>query len=166
MKKALFLMVAAAVATVPISVNAAEQYAPVAGISAEMREISMEPVQPENPTVEEEIELLARLINAEVGNVKDDDCLYACGSVVLNRVKAKDFPDTIYGAIYQDKPTIQYACTVDGNIDKDPTDRSMEIAEDLLRNGTTIPEDVIYQAEFRQGSGIWKRYKNVVFSRR
>lgn len=44
MKKALFLMVAAAVATVPVSVNAAEQYAPVAGISAEMREISMEPV--------------------------------------------------------------------------------------------------------------------------
>ena len=55
MKKALFLMVATAVATVPVSVNAAEQYAPVAGISAEMRDISMEPVQQENPTVEEEM---------------------------------------------------------------------------------------------------------------
>lgn len=55
MKKALFLTVAAAVAMVPVSINAAEQYAPVAGISAEMREISMEPVQPENPTVEEEM---------------------------------------------------------------------------------------------------------------
>lgn len=109
-----------------------------------------------------ELRLLASLIFAEVGCIEDDECLYACGSVVLNRVLAEDFPDTIRGVIYQDNP-LQYACTVDGNIYQEPSRRCIRIAKDLLVNGSTLPEDVIYQAEFVQGSGIYKQYENMYF---
>lgn len=109
-----------------------------------------------------ELRLLASLIFAEVGCIEDDECLYACGSVVLNRVRAEDFPDTIRGVIYQDNP-LQYACTVDGNLYQEPSRRCIRIAKDLLVNGSTLPEDVIYQAEFVQGSGIYKQYANMYF---
>ena len=109
-----------------------------------------------------ELRLLASLIFAEVGCIEDDECLYACGSVVLNRVRAEDFPDTIRGVIYQDNP-LQYACTVDGNLYQEPSRRCIRIAKDLLVNGSTLPEDVIYQAEFVQGSGIYKQYENMYF---
>lgn len=109
-----------------------------------------------------ELRLLASLIHAEVGCIENDECLYACGSVVLNRVRAEDFPDTIRGVIYQEDP-LQYACTVDGNLYQEPSKRCIRIAKDLLQNGSTLPENVIYQAEFVQGSGIYKQYNNVYF---
>lgn len=111
----------------------------------------------------EDIYLLASLIHAEVGSVPDDECLYACGSVVLNRMASEEFPDTLEGVIYQSEPTVQYACTIDGNLDKEPDDRCLEIAEELLHTKSRLPEDVVYQAEFEQGSGVYKRFENVVF---
>ncbi|MCD8295838.1 MAG: cell wall hydrolase [Clostridia bacterium] len=163
---------------------------PTAGISAQVTEwLADEPESVENdiPEVSEPLEvvpdpieedmepmgndvdfdemyLLARLIYAEAGSVKDDECLYAVGSVVLNRMADPDYPDTMWGVIYQTYPTLQYQCTEDGHINWEPDERCLEIAEDLLRFGPTIPADVVYQSEFLQGSGVWKRFENVVFS--
>lgn len=114
------------------------------------------------PVNQDDLELLARLIHAEVGCIQDDECLYYCGSVVLNRVAAGDFPDTIREVIYQNEP-VQYACTIDGNINEEPTEREYEIAADILRHGSYIPSNVIYQSEFTQGSREYKRFENVIF---
>ena len=104
----------------------------------------------------EDIDLLAHLLYAEAGSSWiADETLYYVGSVVLNRVNSDLYPDTLYEVIYQRKPCVQYACIVDGNIEKDPTERCYRIAEDLLRNGSVLPENVIYQAEFKQGSGVY-----------
>ncbi len=113
----------------------------------------------ENPTKTVDIndlELLAHLIYAEAGySWMAEETLYYVGSVVLNRVNSDLYPDTLYDVIYQTDPCLQYACTVDGNIEKTPTERCYRIAEDLLRNGSVLPENVIYQAEFKQGSGVY-----------
>jgi len=110
---------------------------------------------------EEDIELLAHLIFAEAGSDWiEDETLYYVGSVVLNRVNSDLFPDTIYEVIYQRG---QYACTWDGNINKTPTERCYVIAEDLLRNGSVLPEEVVFQAEFTQGSGVYAYQDNLYF---
>ena len=110
---------------------------------------------------EEDLELLAHLIFAESGSDWiEDETLYYVGSVVLNRVNSDLFPDTIYDVIYQRG---QYACTWDGNIEKTPTERCYVIAEDLLRNGSVLPEEVVFQAEFTQGSGVYAYQDNLYF---
>ena len=147
-----------------------EEVAPVqpdletcAGISKKVQQYTEEPLEPD-PVNEGERELLAHLIYAEAGGVESDACLYYVGSVVLNRMKDKDFPDTMWEVIYQTEPTLQYACIADGNINKQPDARCYEVAEALLKYGSVIPGNVVYQAEFKQGSGIWKEVDGVTFS--
>lgn len=76
------------------------------------------------------------------------------GSVVLNRVNSNRYPDSIKDVVF-DKG--QYACTWDGNYDKEPSERSIEVAKYLLENGSQIPYYVLYQAEFKQGDEVWKQ---------
>ena len=83
----------------------------------------------------------------------------AVGSVVLNRVASDDFPDTIEGVVFQ---RWQYACTWDGNYDRTPTERNWEVAEYLLQNGSQIPENVVFQAQFKQGK-VWKKIDSEIF---
>lgn len=113
------------------------------------------------PYDKDELNLLAHLINAEAGSSWcKDEMLYYAGSVVLNRMKHKDFPNTMHDVIYQKG---QYACVSNGHINKEPTDRCWEIAEDLLVNGSVLPDNVIFQAEFRQGRGTWVIVQNMYF---
>lgn len=113
---------------------------------------------------QEELELLAHLIYAEAGSDWiADETLYYVGSVVLNRMSSDLFPDTMYEVIYQTEPCLQYACTVDGNIEKEPTERCYRIAEDLLRNGSVLPENVIFQSSFKQGSGVYIYVDTIYF---
>lgn len=83
----------------------------------------------------------------------------AVGSVVLNRVASDDFPNTIEEVVFQKG---QYACTWDGNYDRTPTERNWEVAEYLLQNGSQIPENVVFQAQFKQGK-VWKKIDSEIF---
>lgn len=74
-----------------------------------------------------EIELLALVIQAEAGNQDELGKRYVA-DVVMNRVNSKDFPDTISEVLYQKNP-IQFACTVDGALDK----AGYTITEDCFR---------------------------------
>ena len=109
----------------------------------------------------EELDLLANLIFAEAGSDWcEDEMLYGVGSVVLNRMASDYYPSTMYEVIYQEG---QYACTWDGNIEKEPNERAYRIAEDLLRNGSTLPANVIFQAQFEQGDGVYSKVQNMYF---
>lgn len=56
-----------------------------------------------------DIEILAHLINGEAGaDWCSDTTRYYVGSVVLNRVNSNEFPDSIYGVVFQSG---QYALT-------------------------------------------------------
>lgn len=110
---------------------------------------------------ENELELLANLINAEAGaDWCSDEMMYGVGSVVLNRIESDKFPDTLEGVIFQSG---QYQCTWDGNMNKPVCERSYRIAYDLLSNGSTYPKNVVYQAGFTQGSGIHEKIQNMYF---
>lgn len=115
----------------------------------------------EEPVNQEELELLAHLIFAEAGSDWcNDEMLYSVGSVVLNRMASDYFPSTMREVIYEKG---QYECTWNGAIEKEPNERAYRIAEDLLRNGSTLPSNVIFQAQFEQGDGTYSKVQNMYF---
>ena len=99
---------------------------------------------------------LARIIQAENGGHLDDEALLLTGIVVLKRVKSKCYPDTIIGVISQKG---QYSTYADGKFWNEPSNRSMRIAKKLL--STDIAHDyqdnLVFQAEFRQGRSVYKK---------
>lgn len=116
-----------------------------------------EPAEPEIDP--EELRILAHLICGEAQCYTWEHQI-AVGSVVLNRVKSSHYPDTLKKVVFQKG---QYACTWDGNYDREPTATNWKAAEFLLRNGSQIPDGVLYQAQFRQGSGVWKKIGSSYF---
>ena len=93
------------------------------------------------------VDLMSHLIVGEVEGC-DRQMKEYVGSVVLNRVESPKFPESIEGVIFQEG---QYSCTWDGNFQKSPSKEDIEVAKDLLLNGSKLPRDVLYQAEFTQG---------------
>lgn len=112
-----------------------------------------------------DLDLLSRLIYSEGGcaSYVSDDMCYGIGSVALNRVKSDVFPDTLEEVIYQSG---QYACIYTHYWYEEPNERSLQIAEWLLHEGSEFPDDVLYQAEFVQGSGVYLKIQNMYFCRK
>lgn len=105
-------------------------------------------------TGEDPEEMLYRLSHVICGEVEgcDRQMKEYVGSVVINRVNSDAFPNTLGDVIFQQG---QYSCVWDGNYDKAPGEETIEVAKDLLENGSKLPEDVVFQAEFIQGSGVY-----------
>lgn len=128
-------------------------------------ELTEEIVEETEPEVDEtEVWHLAALIHAEVGN-QSEQSKYLCGAVVLNRVSSPYFANTIDGVIYQEG---QYQCTWNGGYDRALTEYdevSYEVALDLLANGIPdwIPGTVVWQAEFKQGDGVFMQIGNTYY---
>lgn len=168
-RRSLIVAAVAVYGTTIVNASVLQLY-PVAGVTGELIELAQinSKVESESEEIDskeidsEELQLMAHLIYAEAGSCSEEAMRYV-GSVALNRVKDDCFPNTLHEVVYQKKPTIQYACIVDGNIDKEPSAESYKIAEELLRYGSEIPESVVYHAEFKQGSGIWKCIENIKF---
>ena len=134
-----FIKVEAATST---EIHPVVSVVPIAGITLLMEENIKEylnvndinlhdmlPVVEENTLIytEEELLLLSCLIMGESGGASETCQLYV-GSVVLNRVNHESFPNTIEEVIFQKG---QYACTWDGNFDKEPTEECVENAKYL-----------------------------------
>lgn len=112
--------------------------------------LTEEPPKP-LPYTEEDLEILTRVLTGECQAYPDSEQLLV-GSVVLNRVKNPNYPNTIKGVVFQKG---QYACTRDGNYYRTPTERNRANAKWLLENGSILPENVVYQSGGRQGSGVY-----------
>lgn len=97
--------------------------------------------------------LLAKVIYAEAAaNITDRQYV---GAVVMNRVRSPHFSNTIRGVIYAPN---QYSCVGGKAFNQTPPQECIDIATQLL-NGETfgVPSNVVFQAQFRQGSGVWKQ---------
>ena len=88
------------------------------------------------------------------------DMKISVGSVVLNRVSDSRFPDSIEEVVFQPG---QYACTWDGNYYKEPSEDTHKAALYLLENGSQIDESVVWQAEFKQGYGVYDKIGSMYF---
>ena len=57
----------------------------------------------------------------------------------------------------------QYQCTWNGHIEREPDELAVTVANALLLDGTYLPEDVVFQAEFKQGSEVYAYINNTYF---
>lgn len=105
---------------------------------------------------DDDLDLFARLITAEAGStwIPDEVQLYV-GSVVLNRMAHELFPNTLYDVIYQEG---QYSPTWNGTINNTPDERTIANAKKLLEEGSVLPANVVFQANFKLGSGVYYEY--------
>lgn len=142
----------------------------------------VEVVQDEEPVVESEPEavpmydewaheILSIIIYQEAGGDKcSDDTRRKVGSVFLNRVASPLFPDTYeevatghrqYGTLYI--TGIQWPKRASLEEEAHAVQRAKDIAEELLFSGSILPPNVIWQAEFRQGDGIYCYQDGIYF---
>lgn len=105
----------------------------------------------EAPYSDEDFWYLSHVIQAESGYCSTE-MMEGVGSVVINRVNDDRFPDTIREVIEQPG---QYS-TLGWLESQVPTDEVLEVTEDLLLNGSKFPEDVVWQANFPQGTSVYK----------
>ena len=103
---------------------------------------------------ENDLYVLSHIISAEAGNCSEE-MMIAVGSVVLNRVADDRFPDTIEEVVFQKNP-LQYSPTENGTYWNEPTEGAVEVAKLLLEEGSQLPENVVWQAEFRQGTETYR----------
>lgn len=101
----------------------------------------------------EDLMLLAKLIYEEAGsNWLTDEHQQLVGNVVLNRVKSSKFPNTIKEVIYQNG---QYSTAYKLN-NTVPDERTIKNAKLLLEGLRVCPDDILYQANFPQGTYTYK----------
>lgn len=85
---------------------------------------------------------LSRIIEAESGAEPYRGKL-AVGNVILNRVENRDFPDSIYGVIFDRKNGVQFTPVANGTIYNTPSAESIRAAEACL-NGTNVVGNCLY----------------------
>lgn len=105
---------------------------------------------------------LAQLMYAENGSSEDDNCVLLTGIVVVKRMKSEKYPNTLEGVISQ---AGQYSTYQNGEIECKPDERCLEIAEEILRFDLQkyYPDNLVFQAEFPQGSRTYEQFGHEYF---
>lgn len=111
-----------------------------------------------------DVDIVAVTIHWEAGHGTTTEHKERCGAVIVNRLHSDKFPNTIEEVITQ--PNQYLAAYADPNSYYSKTakeceswEECREIAAKALRGEIECPENVLYQAEFVQGTGIYEIYK-------
>lgn len=107
----------------------------------------------------EDLYYLGKAIHSEAGSYWIPDSFQIdVGSVILNRVSSPEFPDSIRDVLTQKN---QYFAWIHHTVSEIPTDeRAIRNALKVLEEGSTLPASVVFQANFRQGSSVYKTYED------
>jgi len=109
----------------------------------------------------DEVYWLSRIISAEsrgeplLGQI-------AVGNVVLNRVRSPQFPNTIYGVIFDRKNGVQFTPVANGTVYQSPYYLSV-IAAKICLEGETVSPDVLYFLDAKIATRSWI-VKNCAFA--
>lgn len=101
----------------------------------------------------DELYWLSRIIEAEAGGEILEGKI-AVGNVVLNRVKSKQYPNTIYGVIFDFKHGIQFTPAYTGTIYNKPSQESI-IAAKICLEGYEIIPGVLFFFNPRIATSSW-----------
>ncbi len=102
---------------------------------------------------EDEVYWLSKIISAEARGESLEGKI-AVGNVVLNRVRSKQFPNTIYGVIFDKKFGVQFTPVANGTIYQAPTAESI-IAAKICLEGYTLSNKVLYFVNPKHTPGSW-----------
>jgi len=101
----------------------------------------------------DDLALLAKLVQAEVGNESFASRL-AVANVVINRMNTAGFPSTIKGVIYDHSCGVQFTPTVNGAINNTPTGLSFLAAEEALE-GTNNASTALFFFNPKYATSNW-----------
>ena len=108
----------------------------------------------------EDLVLLSRIMYAEAGSFwLSDEWKMCVGEVVLNRVASPEFPDMIREVLEQPGQYYGKNCRYFDTLQ--PSELCVRLAVRLLR-GERVMNDpsVVFQANFRQGGGVFAEYQD------
>ena len=107
----------------------------------------------ENYYDKDELYWLSRIIEAEAGGEILEGKI-AVGNVVLNRVASKQYPNTIYGVIFDFKHGIQFTPAYTGTVYNNPSQESI-IAAKICLEGYEIVPGVLFFFNPRIATSSW-----------
>lgn len=96
---------------------------------------------------------LSRIICAEAGGESMTGQV-AVGNVVLNRVASSEFPDSIYGVIFDCKDAVQFEPVSNGTVYNTPTDSAVQAAK-LAMQGVNVVGKSLYFFNPSLSKGTW-----------
>lgn len=147
----------------------------------ETTEVITEPTEEEIPTTEateppytaEELEMMALVIYQEAGaDYCSDETRLMVGTVVMNRVADPRFPDTLYEVLTQRAQYGRLHWTglvwperASNPVEAHAVERAYKCAERILLGERVLPTDVIWQAEFKQGTEVVAYQDGIYFCR-
>jgi len=102
---------------------------------------------------EDEVYWLARIISAEARGEEFRGKI-AVGNVILNRVRSRSFPNTIYGVIFDRKYGVQFSPVLNGSIYATPTAESI-IAAKVCLEGYSLSNEILYFVNPRVAPNSW-----------
>lgn len=97
---------------------------------------------------EEDLYWLSRIIDAEARGEPFEGKI-AVGNVVMNRVFADGFPDTVEGVIFDRRCGIQFSPAYSGSINRDPTEDSINAAKIALEGTAVVPTALFFSPSSR-----------------
>ena len=100
---------------------------------------------------EDDLWYMSHTVQAEAGYC-EREMQEGVASVIANRVASDLFPNTVQEVILQPG---QYS-TASYLASQEPTEQVIDVCIDILENGSKYPADVLYQANFPQGSAVYK----------
>ena len=102
---------------------------------------------------EDEVLWLARIIHAEASG---EPLLgkIAVGNVVLNRVRSPEYPNTIYGVIFDRKYGVQFSPILNGTIYNTPTYNSV-LAAKICLEGFDVSDGALFFLQPRLATSSW-----------
>lgn len=117
---------------------------------------------PEPTYTAEELEAMALVIYQEAGaDYCSDETRMMVGTVVMNRVADSRFPDTIHGVLTQKAQYGRLHWTglvwperASKAVEAHAVERAYKCAERILNGERALPEGVVFQSEFVQGTEI------------
>jgi N-acetylmuramoyl-L-alanine amidase len=101
----------------------------------------------------DEVYWLSRIISAESAGEPFDGKV-AVGNVVLNRVRSSQYPNTIYGVIFDKRYGTQFSPVSFGTIYRTPSAESV-IAAKICLEGYTLSEDILFFMNPRLSTSNW-----------
>ncbi len=111
-------------------------------------------VQAPTPTyTEDELYWLSKIISAEAEGEPMEGKI-AVGTVVLNRVRDEEFPNTIYGVIFDRKNGVQFTPVLNGEIYGEPDEESI-LAAKLCLEGYTASDDILFFLNVELAESFW-----------
>ncbi len=101
----------------------------------------------------DEVYWLSRIISAEARGESMEGKILV-GNVILNRVKSPEFPDTIYGVIFDNRFGVQFTPTADKSIYVEPTADSV-IAAKICLDGYSLSDKALYFLNPAWATSFW-----------